>query len=330
MPLSCFNNTKVYPWFLYRMVQPVFSGMIFGKEMFGVKPIQSFILFVRLLTSLFSQLFKLKSFRICFISPYHKRPMLNFSNSLWCFKIWTYIQLRTVGLTYGDLLTFPPTEPINIWLATVKFTMVIIGCGSHHAKIREFFFWLLLKDILSTRALLRCKNMYLEDYSCVFCSLGFEEDLCHLFFHCPFAVSCWFILNLLVPNTSDLESLLQNFRIQLQIPFFMEVIITMCWAIWSIRNDAIFNGVAPSLHRCRLVFKWEFALVMQAGLQVGICLSYSKGKGKISPFHWSMVRRFYVTSLATSPCVIWLIFFLSFFVSWTNFCINCLFSINFQ
>ena len=100
--------------------------------------------------------------------------------------------------------------------------------------------------------------MYLEDYSCVFCSLGFEEDLCHLFFHCPFAVSCWFSLNLLVPNTSDLESLLQNFRIQLQIPFLMEVIITMCWAIWSIRNDGILNGMAPSLHRC----KKEFALVI--------------------------------------------------------------------
>jgi hypothetical protein len=104
--------------------------------------------------------------------------------------------------------------------------------------------------------------MYLEDYSCVFCTLGFEEDLFHLFFHCPFPVSCWFSLNLIVPNTSGPESLLQSSRFQLQLHFFMDVIITMCWAIWSVRNDAIFNDVAPSLDRCRAVFKQKFALVI--------------------------------------------------------------------
>jgi hypothetical protein len=42
----------------------------------------------------------------------------------------------------------------------------------------------------------------------------------------------------------------------------MEIIVTMCWSIWSVRNEAIFNDVPPSLHRCKTIFKKEFALVL--------------------------------------------------------------------
>ena len=33
--------------------------------------------------------------------------------------------------------------------------------------------------------------MFLEDYSCVLCTTGHEETLFHLFFECPFSISCW-------------------------------------------------------------------------------------------------------------------------------------------
>lgn len=45
MHLRCFSNSKVYPWFLYKMVQPAFFGMTFGKVIYGAKPIQSFYSF---------------------------------------------------------------------------------------------------------------------------------------------------------------------------------------------------------------------------------------------------------------------------------------------
>jgi hypothetical protein len=53
------------------------------------------------------------------------------------------------------------------------------------------FFWLLMWDRLSTRNLLRRRNMTLESYSCVLCQLGVEETSQHLFFNCQFSVLCW-------------------------------------------------------------------------------------------------------------------------------------------
>ena len=42
----------------------------------------------------------------------------------------------------------------------------------------------------------------------------------------------------------------------------MDVIITMCWAIWSLRNDKIFRGFHNSIRRCKEIFKKEFAQVI--------------------------------------------------------------------
>ena len=39
----------------------------------------------------------------------------------------------------------------------------------------------------------------------------------------------------------------------------MEIIVAMFWAIWSVRNDAIFRNQQPSLQACKLVFKQELA-----------------------------------------------------------------------
>jgi hypothetical protein len=67
---------------------------------------------------------------------------------------------------------------------------------------------------LGTREL-RKKNMELEYYNCVLCDSSSDETLVHLLF------------------------LLKN---QLQVPFFVEIIIIlMCWTIWNSRNGLIFN-----------------------------------------------------------------------------------------
>jgi hypothetical protein len=58
------------------------------------------------------------------------------------------------------------------------------------------FFWLLLKDRLCTRNILR-KNRVLPSYDCVLFQQQLEETLQHLFLTCPLAISCWGFLNLL-------------------------------------------------------------------------------------------------------------------------------------
>ena len=127
---------------------------------------------------------------------------------------------------------------------------------------KKILFWLILHGRLNTRALLKRKNMQLPDYTCVLCAYNVEEDLIHLLFQCPFALACWDTLHLTVPNTSDSGNITENFRAQLQLPFFMEIIITMCWSIWTMRNDAIFSNVPHPMQMYKLVFRKEFALVI--------------------------------------------------------------------
>ena len=55
---------------------------------------------------------------------------------------------------------------------------------------------------------------------------------------------------------------LTSFKNQLQLPFFMEIIVTMSWAIWTVRNDTIFRQVQPSITYCKTIFKREFAQVI--------------------------------------------------------------------
>lgn len=75
----------------------------------------------------------------------------------------------------------------------------------------KVFAWLILKDRISTRELLRRKNMELQDYNCVLCSLSTEESLFHLLADCPFATACWNSIGLQVNHHLDLFQNLENF-----------------------------------------------------------------------------------------------------------------------
>ena len=121
------------------------------------------------------------------------------------------------------------------------------------------FFWLLLKDRLSTRSLLKRKGMDLPSYNCVLCSSQVEESRFHLFLDCLFAQRCWEILGLQI-NDNDPLRIIEDFNNQLNIPFALEVIIIMTWSIWMARNDLIFKNIAASLISVRSRFKVEFAL----------------------------------------------------------------------
>jgi len=41
-------------------------------------------------------------------------------------------------------------------------------------------------------------------------------------------MACWFSLNVIITNSENLVTILEGIKIQLRIPFFVEVIVTMC------------------------------------------------------------------------------------------------------
>ena len=133
------------------------------------------------------------------------------------------------GHTFGVLLSSPRQRLTPISRDTEWFMQHLSGSGIRHVKINTgFFFWLLSKDCLSTRALLKRRNMILPDYNCVCCANQVEESSEHLFIHCPFAQSCWATLGIQV-GQDDPFSTLEQIKLQLNVPFFMEIIILMCW-----------------------------------------------------------------------------------------------------
>nr|TKW21616.1 hypothetical protein SEVIR_4G130700v2 [Setaria viridis] len=104
--------------------------------------------------------------------------------------------------------------------------------------------------------------MFLPPYDCVLCTQGVEEDLFHLLIGCPFAQLCWINIGLFANLDHEPYVVLESFKAELQVPFFMEIIIIMSWCIWMVRNDHIFKGIAPSLSACLQHFKFIFAKVM--------------------------------------------------------------------
>jgi hypothetical protein len=106
----------------------------------------------------------------------------------------------------------------------------------------KFFFWLLLQDRLNTTNMLRRKHMHLDDYSCVLCNIGSEESTFHLFYECNFSQSCWGSISINWNlNLRPLDVML-NATEQLGSQIFREIVITACWAIWTLRNSIIFDN----------------------------------------------------------------------------------------
>ena len=82
-------------------------------------------------------------------------------------------------------------------------------------------------------------------------------------FYCPFARSFWHCFGLNIPLDDVSPGLVvETFRDQLGLPFFMEIVILISWSIWITRNDFIFRNVQPTQQHAFFIFKKEFALVI--------------------------------------------------------------------
>lgn len=101
---------------------------------------------------------------------------------------WTYIWGDTIfksKRSYKALRGTSPPSPVFKWMWNSC-------CRGRH----EFFLWLLLRDWLNTRNILRRKRGTLDDYSCPLCTTTNEETIFHLFFQCSFSQWCWRLLHI--------------------------------------------------------------------------------------------------------------------------------------
>ncbi|WVZ51719.1 hypothetical protein U9M48_002834, partial [Paspalum notatum var. saurae] len=160
---------------------------------------------------------------------------------------WSYIWNSnnfTSSKAYKHMTGHRPTHPAFKWL-----------WKSCCLKKHKVFFWLLLKDRLNTRNLLRRKSMVLPSYNCVFCGDSVEETFHHLFIECPFCQDCWQQLHLVFDPSEEHMEIFNSLKVQLNVPFFMKIIVLQCWAIWNERNNFIFRGIPPSSSHCHTFFK---------------------------------------------------------------------------
>lgn len=106
---------------------------------------------------------------------------VDYSNDEWNY-IWGSV-VFTSKLAYTHLRGTLPASPLFKWMWR--------SCVQPKHK---FFFWLLLRDRINTRNILKRKNMHLPSYHCVLCVQHEEETLHHLFVECPFSQACWIFL----------------------------------------------------------------------------------------------------------------------------------------
>lgn len=111
----------------------------------------------------------------------------------------------------------------------------------------KFFFWLLLRDRLSTRNILRRKNRNIGDYSCVLCNSGCED--------------CWDSLHIYWNLNLDPLDMVIEARTSFGHHIFRELMITACWIIWKVRNSIIFDNGTCNMSIWKRLFKEELGLV---------------------------------------------------------------------
>ena len=133
--------------------------------------------------------------------------------------VWTYSAQSSsyrVQTTYKLLMGHQPVQHILKWLWKSY-------CQPKH----KVFCWLLMKDRLSTKNILKRKKMQLDSFNCAFYISAQEESVHHLFWECSYAQQCWGTLDLQIIQDGNTVQNIQALRTQLRSQFFMIAIILM-------------------------------------------------------------------------------------------------------
>lgn len=151
---------------------------------------------------------------------------------------WTFISgssIFSAHRVYTQLIGHKQTHPIFSWLWRSKAQMK-----------PKVFFWLVLKDRINTRDMLRRRGMQLDSFVCELCILQRPETSVHLLLRCNFAKACGASIGVYYNSSRPVFEIFRRIKLQLGVSFFMEIIILMASSIWTSRNDWIFNNLDPN------------------------------------------------------------------------------------
>jgi hypothetical protein len=94
---------------------------------------------------------------------------------------------------------------------------------------------------------LRKKNMHLDSYVCELCILQNEEKL-DIYSSNAVKIIC-LAIGITVPSWLKPDRATRRMKRNFHKPFAMEVIILMCWSIWTTRNGWFFQNKDPKCSR---------------------------------------------------------------------------------
>lgn len=114
----------------------------------------------------------------------------------------------------------------------------------------------------STLEVLKRRNMHLDSYTCELCILQREETLRHLFVKCNFARACWSTIGINIPTHLPMPTLVRRLKTSLGVPFYMDIIILLCWSIWKTRNEWLFQNIDPTVQGCKSKFLSEMSTMI--------------------------------------------------------------------
>lgn len=207
---------------------------------------------------------------------------------------WSYIwnpNKFSVKKTYKHLSGHEVTPPAYNWLWASS-------CQSKH----KVFFWLLLKDRISTRELLQRKNMELQDHNCVLCNASVEETLTHLCLECPFAIQCWGLINV--------QPVQRGFRIC--------IVSKINWE--CLHGDYYPNGLdnLESQKWLDLSSSNHMYSVGLAKLQGRTSVASAEGQKKLLSWNWSMDCKSYLAVLRAALKLLVLVSFFCFLICFSG------------
>jgi hypothetical protein len=155
---------------------------------------------------------------------------------------------RTFGFIRGEMSVLAP--PSFTSLLSALFNLQLLSswiCRSKVCKIAKVFVWLIFRDRINSKNILRRKGFLNEsnDLKCVNYDQGYKEATYHLF-NCPFSTECWNYVEIHWCHNLDFFPMIEAARGAFGHNLFMDILAVIVWCIWKQRNDFIFRNIATS------------------------------------------------------------------------------------